>query len=366
MPTREASGERMLSLDNAITTQPTSKVLKAYREAERKLLYATPYEEIEAAKRSLYALVGAKEEDLFCFTAGERENAAFVLYGNYFDHIVQTGKNFLMAPITERASLLKTMERLENVGCELLLLSVDASGRLTREILEKHFSPKISLLALSWVNSLTGVIQPIAEISDWCQEKGIRLYVEASEVFTKHFFRFQDLSIDYLSFAGELFHAPQGTGGVFMKKKSALNHSLFPETYTNIPGLIALGAAANEMMELMDSALLEVARLRASFEERLSLACPAVIFFGREAMRLPNTSAFAFPQIHGEALLFLLHQKGIKASRGGGSKQILSGVLQAAGAPIDLAEAAVTVTFSMMTDESEVEKLLKALVEIAL
>ncbi len=343
---------------------PTTKVLKAYEGMQKRLPHGIPYQEIREAKETLYSFVGAKEEDLFFFTGGERENAATVFYGVYFDRIVETGKNFLMAPRTERASILQTMERLESVGCETIFLPVDNDGKVTVATLEKHFSPKISLLALSWVNPLTGVIQPIPEIAEWCKGKGILLYVDASEIFAKHFFRFQDLPIDYLSFSGDKFHAPLGTGGLFMKKEAKVRVTLFPEENENIPALIALAAAANEMMDLMDSSLLEVARLRAFFEMEMKRAFPDIIFFGEKTHRLPTISAFAIPHMHGEALLFALEAKGIRASRGGGEQQLLLHVLESMGVSSALAHAAITINFSMMTDDMEVQKLLKAFEEV--
>ncbi len=310
-------------------------------------------QEIERGLGNLYDLTGAPKDSRFVITAGE-EDAAERVFAKFFREVVYpSGKNFIFAPVVENAPIRKAIEEMEEIGCVGKYLPVDAAGRLTVEILEKHYTPKTGILALSWANPLTGVIQPIEEIGEYCKKKGILLYVQGSEMFAKLFMRLEELPIDYFSFASDLIHGPSGVGGLFMKEKIGK----FDLTcVTQLPGLIGMGAAAGEVLDFMDGMNTETAYLRSFLEDGLSKLIGDIYFFGKEERRLPNTSCFAIPGIHGEYLTFLLSHEGVMISYGGGRVQKLEYILQEMGVEPSLAKCGVSVALSMDTSEADIKR----------
>jgi cysteine desulfurase len=349
----------MIYLDNHRATRPSSKVLEKMNK-DLWMSLSAPYfnhpEVIQEIKRGLgniYDLTGAPKDRRFLLTSGE-ENAAEIVFAKFFREVVYTsGKNFILAPVTENAPIRKAIEEMEQIGCVGRYLPVNAAGQLTVEILEKHYTPKAGILALSWANPLTGVIQPVEELSEYCKKKGILVYVQGSEMFAKLFMRLEDLKIDYFSFASDLIHGPSGVGGLFINEKIG---KFDLTSITHLPGLIGMGVAAGEVLDFMDGMNTETAYLRSFLEEGLSKLIGDIQFFGKEERRLPNTSCFAIPGIHGEYLTFLLSQKGVMISYGGGRVQKLEYILLEMGVEPVLAKSAVSIALSMDTSEADIKK----------
>lgn len=353
----------MIYLDNHRATRPSSKVVEAMQK-EMWIDPSAPYYkdagvicELEKGLQNIYDLTGASKDSTFVVTGGEWDAARQVFNKVLQDVFYQSGKNFLLAPITENAPIREAMEALEGVGCVAKYLPVNEKGELTVSILEKHFTPKAGVLALSWVNPLTGVIQPVEEIAAFCKERGVLLYVQGSEMFAKLFMRLDELAIDFFSFSADLFHGPKGVGGLFLKEKK----NSFE--VKNLPGLMGMGIAAGEVLDFMCGMSTETAYLRSVFEEGLVERVPGVQFFGREGKRLPNTSCFAAPGIHAELLTFLLSQKGLLLSFGGGRVQKLEHLLTATGVMPFLAKSAVSVALSMDTSEREIKQAVTIIAE---
>ena len=97
-----------------------------------------------------------------------------------------------------------------------------------KEILEEALRPRTSLVSLSWANGLTGVIHPVADLAEACQAKGVCLHVDASYAIGKHYFRFEDLNIDYLTFDGSFFMLRKEQQDCLSKKKPSFLIPLAP------------------------------------------------------------------------------------------------------------------------------------------
>ena len=376
-----AEAQSIIYLDNFTLAPPTSRVKEAFERGQKEALYdiSAPYQmsgpltlALDASIDTLYELVGADPGDRFFFGQSEAQLSSEVLFSLLVDEMYQTGKNHMVAPRSEKASILRTMDRLKEIGCTFSLIDVDKDGKVTLEAVKKVITPRTALIALSWVDGLLGTVHPIWEITEYCKEQGIVTYVQASEIFAKLFFRFRDLPIDYLSFSGELFHAPKGCAGLFVKKgrrppvisyplgaRMAIFEGAHPA------GLIAMGEAACEVLDLIDSMSMETAHLRAKFENELEKRVEGVRFFGRGASRVPNVSCFAIEKIHAELLLFHMMNEKVFATFGGGQRQKLEHVLASCGIEEDLANSAISVAFSFQTSEEEIDEALDRIVRIA-
>ena len=71
---------------------------------------------------------------------------------------------------------------------------------------------------------------------------------------------------------------------------------------------------------------------------------------------MPNTSCFAVPGIHAEYLAFLLAQKNVFVTYGGGRVQKLEHMLVETGVPRALAKSAISIAISMDTGENEIKE----------
>ncbi len=306
----------------------------------------------------LYAF-GAASDDRFCFFHSGAEAIEHLYLSHYFETVRNTGKNHVLTTSIEGASVFTSLKRLEDLGCHGKILSVDEQGQLTKKTLEEAINPRTSLLSISWANGLTGVIHPIADLAEVCREKGVLLHVDASYVTCKLYFRFEDYPIDFLTFDGSLIHAPKGTAGLVTKAKTLL--SSVPEV--SVGGVAAIARALEDNSQLFDYICLETARLRDKLERGIQDAISDAEVFFQKVERLPNCTSIAFPGVSAEALLFMLHRKGVYATLGGGHAQKLSHVLMAAGIDEQMAACALSFSLSFETQEEEIDRAVAIITE---
>jgi cysteine desulfurase len=314
---------------------------------------------IQKNTKRLADLLGLDSRDrIFCFHS-RFEALSHLTLSHYCNMVYQTGRNQIITTNMEDVGSLQTWRQLEEIGCICTQIAVNQQGQITREVLEKALFPKASLLSISWANSLTGVIHPIADLAELCKSKGILLHVDASTVIGKIYFNLQEIPIDFLSLEGSLIHAPQGTSIMIVKE----NVTFFPVQQQTPAALASLAAAIEENIALFESTCLETSRLRDVFEEKICLQIPDAQVLFAHVERLPNSSVIAFPAVHAEALLYMLNRKGVFASIGGGQHQLLSQILIKCHIAPELAYAAISFSLSYETTEEQIERAVGIIVD---
>lgn len=328
---------------------------------------------IDESYKAIYKLLGAKDEDTVVFTSSGAEAVNQAILSAYFDITKSTGRNQLITSSIDEAPAIMSVGRLEKLGCVGQMAEANEKGQITAEKLAESITPRTALVSLSWANGLTGVINPIAEISDLCKERGIRLHLEASHVLGKLYYEMEDVGADLISFNGDNLHAPKGTGALYIRSEVAcspfivggLEQGGLRAGTVNVPALVGLGAACTEMGEARDYMCTEIARLRDQFERGIVEGYPEAQVFFRDSSRVPNISAIAFPGIPNELMLFHLNRKGVCASIGGGSFQQIGLVLMASKIPERVAHSSLSFSLSRETNEDEIEAAISIITDTA-
>ena len=328
---------------------------------------------MEEAYRSLYALLGASDQDTILFTSSGTEAINQVLQSAYFDVTRPTGKNHFVTSSIDEAPAILTLGHLEQLGAVSKAAAVTKDGYVTAELVGDAITPRTALVSLSWANGLTGVINPVAEIAALCKQRGILFHLDASHVLGKWYFDLSEIEADFITFNGEQIHGPKGTGGLYIRNKARLSPLIFGGMQqgghrggdVNVPALVGLGQAAREAIESRDLLCTEVARLRNRLEEGILQAYPEAKVFYRDQERLPNVTTVAFPGIANEALLFALNRHSLYASMGGGNFQQIGLLLTATGVSELLSHTALSFSLSRMTYEDEIERAIAIISESA-
>lgn len=364
---------RGIYLDNSMTARPSvqavSRMMPFFSEiwgspASPHLGGQEPLPAITESYRFIYDLLGAKESDDFVFTSSGAEAVNQVILATYFDQVRISGKNQLISSHLDEAPAMMAMGRLEQLECVSKLVYPDRQGKVTAQILSEAVSPRTALISLSMANGLTGVINPVDEIAALCKERGIALHLDLTHVLGKMYLEVCDLGADFITFNGEQFHAPKGTGGLWIRSGSRCSPLILGGTEQgggrggsfNVPALIALGQAAKEAVESRDLICSEVARLRDKLEMGIVSHYPAAVPFYIDQERLPHCTVIAFPGIPNETMLHALNRKGLFANIGGGSFQKIGLLLAASGVAEIIAHTAIAFSLSRETHEEEIDR----------
>lgn len=256
---------------------------------------------------------------------------------------------------------------------ELGLVPLRPSGIIDLEALNEHLSHADSaLIATSWVNAETGIVQPVREIAHLAAKHGARLLLDAAQAVGRVAIDFSTCGADYLTFSGHKIHGPQGSGVLIVRDAAPKPAPILGggqegglrSGTENLPGIAGLGIACSIRAREFDRAVREIEAMRDAFEAAVQRRLPEVEVNG-SAARVCNTSNLRFPGIEGPELLAQLDAAGVccsQASACSARRPEPSRVLRAMGLDEDAAFESLRFSFSVMNSPAEIPTAVDAIV----
>lgn len=309
--------------------------------------------------QSILSSLGANPSDHFYPFMSSTDAIDHLLLSYYLEEIKESGRHHLLALCTQDSFLSSPLKKMEALGCHIKRLPVDRHGQLTEQVLRDALSPRTALVSFSLADSATGMLQPIDMIARICQQENIPLHLDVSTALGKIPISFTDWGLTFLTFEGSLAFSPKGTAGLLIRDKALPLLQVHP----SLPTLASLAKALEEVISKMESVQLETASLLLTLEEGILRSYPQAQVLFPHSGRLPHVTTIAFPGIHSDALLFLLNQKKVYASSGGGAWQRLAHLLPLCGIDPVVAHTAITFSLSFETTQEEIDIALQAIKE---
>jgi cysteine desulfurase len=241
--------------------------------------------------------------------------------------------------------------------------------------LEAALTGNTALVTMMYANNETGTIFPIEEIGAMVKEYGALFHVDAVQAVGKIPLNMKTSTIDMLTISGHKIHAPKGIGALYVRRGVRFRPLLVGGHQErgrrggteNVPGIIALGKAAELELLHLEEVSQRLTKLRDYLEKSLLSKIPDCEVNGDIKHRLPNTTNIGFKYIEGEAILLSLNKYGICASSGSactsGSLEP-SHVLRAMGLPYTTLHGSIRFSLSRYTTEAEIEKVIAVMPEI--
>ena len=238
------------------------------------------------------------------------------------------------------------------------------------------------LVAVMLANNETGVIQPVAEISQIVRGQDGYLLVDAVQGLGKLELTVPALGADFILLSAHKIGGPQGAGALILANEAVTplplirgggqenHHRSGTENVAAIAGFAAaiaeLPALRNEIPRIRGLRDFIESRLRTiSLEAGNRVGEP--VFFGEGAERLANTSCFAVDGVKAETALISLDLAGIAVSSGSAcssGKVGKSHVLDAMGVDENLASSALRVSLGWDSVEEDAGRFLAAWCDI--
>lgn len=326
---------------------------------------------IERAREQVANLVAAHPSQVV-FTGGGTEADNTAIKG--LAACRQPGR--LLISGIEHPAVLEAAQALAAIGWAVEEIPVQRDGKTDVGALQTLLAAGgVSIVAVMAANNETGVIQPLDEIADAVHAAGAVLHVDAVQAAGKHPLTYNDSGADTMALSGHKIHGPKGVGALVLDKGADIEALLHGGGHEdglragtqNTVGIVGFGAAAELAAGELESRIDHMHSLRDRLETGLA-AVPGTAVFGREAMRLPNTSQFAVPGYHGESLLMALDREGVSVSSGSacasGSGEP-SHVLLAMGVDRTTAYGAIRMSLGKDNTEADVDAALEALQTVA-
>lgn len=325
---------------------------------------------LDAARARVARVLGCEPKEV-CFTGSGSEADALALKGVWFGRKEPRRRRVVSSAI-EHPSAMGALKQLEALGAEVVRLAPDATGRVPLEALWEALTPDTLLCSLMWANNETGVVQPVAEVSRACRQRGILFHTDAVQAAGKLPLRAGAVDADLLSLSAHKFGGPAGAG-VLMARKSVDVQSLTPGHQEaglrggtqNVPYAEAFALALERAQEEQAAFAERVGALRDTFEREVRARLADVTVNGATVPRVANTSSLTLHGADGEALLIALDLEGICVSSGAACASgtlAPSHVLRAMGLTPAQTHASLRFSLGPTTTREEVERVVEALV----
>jgi cysteine desulfurase len=326
---------------------------------------------VKTARQQLAALLGADESEIIFTSCGTEGNNAAIRAAL----LAQPDKRHIITTQVEHAAVLNVCKQLETQGYSVTYLSVNAQGQLDLNELEASLTGNTALVSIMYANNETGTVFPIEQIGLRVKERGAIFHVDAVQAVGKIPLNMKTSTIDMLTLSGHKLHAPKGIGALYVRRGVRFRPFLIGGHQErgrragteNVPGIIALGKAAELEMLHLEEATKRERKLRDRLEKTLLAAIPHCEVNGDPTQRLPNTTNIGFKYIEGEAILLSLNKYGICASSGSactsGSLEP-SHVLRAMGLPYTTLHGSIRFSLSRYTTEAEIDQVIAVMPEI--
>ncbi|ORE99152.1 cysteine desulfurase family protein [Aurantimonas sp. 22II-16-19i] len=237
------------------------------------------------------------------------------------------------------------------------------------------------LLALSWANSETGVIQPLAAIRDVIAGRPVRLVLDAAQMAGRLPVDLAATGADAVILSGHKMGALKGVGAIVLANLATRPFALLRGGGQErgmragteaLPAIASFGAAAEAASRRLEGPQSPPDDRRAWLEQQLAVRLPAATILGRDAERLPNTVAVVHPGLKAETAQIALDLAGVAVSAGSacssgkvGPSHVVA-ALATAGVPIDPGLGAIRVSFGFETEKSALERFVREYERLAL
>ena len=316
-------------LDSAATSLLPDPVLDALADAASRLhasvhrsLHAPGVEATRAyenARECLAAFLRAPTPEGVVFTSGATHALNLAARVLVLPRL-SPGDTLLLSPSAHHSLLLPLREAARLSGAALRLLPLAPLGRIPPDAIAALAPPgRTPWVAVDWLSNVTGAPNDLPALAEAAHAAGARLLVDAAQGIPHLPPDLPAFGCDAFAFSGHKMFAPSGTGVLWARPEllrdapplflgGEMVHSVSADSYLpappphrfeagtpNVPGAIALAAAADFLSSLPPAAHAYVAALAAETRRRLADLPGARI---HSSPLSPSLVTFSFPAIH--------------------------------------------------------------------
>lgn len=294
-------------------------------------------------------------------------------------HAEKSNRKHIITTAIEHKAVLETVKHLESEGFDVDIVSPDLTGRVSEEKILEKVKDNTLLVSVMHVNNETGIIQPVKEIGEKLQERGILFHIDATQSCGKLVEEIRSIKYDMLSFSAHKLMGPQGVGVLVLRKKSYK----FPPVKAILyggqqergirPGTlpVALVAGCGKACEIAESEYQRNIKHSQDLKnELLTVLDESGIqyhFNGEQNYCVPSTLNICIDGVSSEALMISTKQFcGVSNGSACTSKSYSpSYVLVAMGIATEQIESSIRISWGPNTDKEDALHNFKALLEIA-
>jgi len=328
---------------------------------------------LKESRQKIADFINAPSPDSIIFTSSATEANNLGLIGAALNR-KRKGNHIIISEI-EHISILNIGKYLERQGFEVSRVGVDKFGVINIEKLKRLIRENTILISITSASNEVGSLQPIAEISEIAQEKGILFHTDAVAIENVIPIDVQNVPVDLMTFSSNDIYGPRGVGALYLKKGVKVNPIIIGggqergmrSGSENMQDIVGFGKAAEIMKQEINQ---EANRLKGFKDKLISevlSSIPKSYLNGHPDKRLPSNAHFRFEYIEGESLILSLRDQNVSAATGSAcSSKTLepSHTLITMGLLHEEAHGSLLLSMGRYTKESDIDKVVEVLPDI--
>jgi cysteine desulfurase len=274
---------------------------------------------IEDARRQVAALAGGALPRDVVFNSGATESNNTVLRA--FAAALPEAPIFTSK--VEHHSIVATADDLERHGHRIVRLEARPDASLDLAPLREHAASTPCLVSLGLANGESGAVLDVAALLEACPASAY-VHLDVAQAAGRIPVPFGS-PVDALSMSGHKFGSPPGIGALFVSERlRALLRPMLtggPQEWAlragtpNVPGIVAMGAAAEVSMRTREAESERLRVLRDALWHRLSAAAGDLLRITPES-GLSNTLTIAVAECNADSMIVSLDLAGFCISAG--------------------------------------------------
>jgi cysteine desulfurase len=280
---------------------------------------------IEAARKSIAALLGAHPGELF-FTSGGTESANMVMRRCVNDLGV---KHIITSPI-EHHCVLHTAEDIAHLGrIQLHIVKLLPDGMVDLTDLENllvQLKSEPTLVSLMHANNEIGNLLDLMEVGNLVKKHGAYFHSDTVQTVAHYRFNLHQMPIDFITGSGHKFHGPKGIGMVYISERLRIKPFIagggqernMRAGTENVTGIIGFTKALELAYANFDAEKEHIESIKDYMKAQLIATQPDIKFNGNQTgQALYTVLSCAFPKTpKSEMILYALDMAGVCVSGG--------------------------------------------------
>lgn len=232
---QDINGKPLVYLDSGATSQNSLSVMEAeqefyeqrnsavHRGAHTLAVHATDV--FEEARETVAAFIGAADNELvWTQNATAGLNLIAYSFGNASvgevsaqarKFAVGLGDEVLVTEMEHHANLIPWQELCRRTGATLRFIPIHDDGTLDMVAAAQLITAKTKVLSFTHVSNVTGVINPVAELTAMAHKVGALVVLDACQSAPHLALDVKALDVDFAVFSGHKMLGPTGIGGVY-------------------------------------------------------------------------------------------------------------------------------------------------------
>jgi cysteine desulfurase len=323
---------------------------------------------VEKAREQVAAIINCKESELI-FTSGATESINTALKSVV--DIYGKKRKKIISLRTEHKAVLDILELFHDEGFEIIYLKVNREGLIDLDSLRLLLDDSVLMVCIMLANNETGVLQPIAEISNMAKSLGVIVFCDATQAVGKIPVDVDTLQVDLMCLSAHKIYGPKGVGALYVRSRNprivfkSLLDGGGQETgrrsgTLNVSGIVGLGQAAELAERNLWDNMTHYSRIRNHFEHQLLDF--DITINGSTKNRLSNTSNICFNGLKGQEIIKQLKDVAISMGSACTSESIYpSHVLKAMGLSDEEVNSSLRFSFGLFNTIEEADEVLNRL-----